>query len=90
VGQAGNCVLHLALHGVMPGAQLADTLVHPLREELAGEGGSVVVERAPAAVKAHVDVWGPMEPDALAITGRLKREFDPEGILNPGRFVGGL
>ena len=90
VGQAGNGVLHLALHGVTPGAQLADALVHPLRAELAGEGGSVVVERAPAAVKAHVDVWGPMEPDALAIMGRLKREFDPEGVLNPGRFVGGL
>jgi glycolate oxidase FAD binding subunit len=90
VGQAGNGVLHLALHGVTPGPQLADALVHPLRAELAGEGGSVVVERATAAVKAHVDVWGPVEPDALAIMGRLKREFDPEGVLNPGRFVGGL
>jgi glycolate oxidase FAD binding subunit len=90
VGQAGNGVLHLALHGVTPGAQLAEGLVRPLREELAGEGGSVVVKRAPAAVKAHVDVWGPIEPDALAIMGRLKREFDPEGVLNAGRFVGGL
>jgi len=90
VGQAGNGVLHLALRGVTPGARLGDTLVHPLREELAGEGGSVVVERAPAAVKAHVDVWGPVELDALAIMGRLKRELDPEGVLNPGRFVAGL
>jgi glycolate oxidase FAD binding subunit len=90
VGQAGNGVLHLALHGVTPGAQLGDALVHPLREELAGEGGSMVVEEAPAAVKAHVDVWGPVERDALAIMGRLKHEFDPEGVLNPGRFVGGL
>jgi glycolate oxidase FAD binding subunit len=90
VGQGGNGVLHLALHGVTRGAQLADALVHPLRAELAGEGGSVVVERAPAAVKAHVDVWGPVERDALAIMGRLKREFDPEGVLNHGRFVGGL
>jgi glycolate oxidase FAD binding subunit len=90
VGQAGNGVLHLALRAVTPGAQLGDTLVHPLRAELAGEGGSVVVERAPAAVKAHVDVWGPVERDALAIMGRLKRELDPEGVLNPGRFVAGL
>jgi len=90
VGQPGNGVLHLALHGVTPGAQLADALVHPLRAELADEGGSVVVERAPAAVKAHVDVWGPVERDALAIMGRLKHEFDPEGVLNPGRFAGGL
>jgi glycolate oxidase FAD binding subunit len=90
VGQAAQGVLHLALDGVVPGAQLGDALVHPLREELAGEGGSVVVERAPAGVKARVDVWGPVESEALAIMGRLKREFDPEGVLNPGRFVGGL
>ena len=90
VGQAGNGVLHLALHGVTPAAQLGDALVAPSPRGASRRGGSVVVERAPAAVKAHVDVWGPIEPDALAITGRLKREFDPEGVLNPGRFAGGL
>jgi FAD/FMN-containing dehydrogenase len=31
-----------------------------------------------------------VERDALAIMGRLKHEFDPEGVLNPGRFAGGL
>jgi glycolate oxidase FAD binding subunit len=49
-----------------------------------------VVERAPAALKDEFDVWGPISPDLLTIMSRLKREFDPAGILNPGRFVGGL
>ena len=90
VGQAGHGVLHLALRGLTSGPHLAGSFLQPLREELAGEGGSAVVERAPAALKAHVDVWGPVAPEALAIMRRIKREFDPEGILNPGRFVEGL
>jgi FAD/FMN-containing dehydrogenase len=29
-------------------------------------------------------------PPSFAIMERLKRRFDPQGRLNPGRFVGGL
>jgi len=90
VGQAGHGVLHVALVGIASVRQLGDAFLGPLREELAGEGGSAVVERAPAALKAQIDVWGPVAPEAFAIMERLKREFDPEGVLNPGRFVGGL
>jgi glycolate dehydrogenase FAD-binding subunit len=52
--------------------------------------GSVIVERAPIAVWRAVDPWGPVAPEPLALMRALKKEFDPEGILNPGRFVGGL
>jgi glycolate oxidase FAD binding subunit len=89
VGQAGNGVLHLALDGVDT-ADMLDRVLAPLRQEMAGEGGSVVVERAPLGVKRALDVWGPVGSDALAIMTRLKREFDPHDVLNPGRFVGGL
>ena len=57
---------------------------------LASEGGSLIVERAPAKIKPDLDAWGPITPDVLAIMSRVKHEFDPDGILNPGRFVGGL
>ena len=53
-------------------------------------GGSLVVERAPRAVKETLDVWGPVAPEVLDVMRRLKHEFDPAGILNPGRFAGGL
>ena len=43
-----------------------------------------------AEAKAELDVWGPVAPEALEIMARVKREFDPDGVLNPGRFVGGL
>jgi glycolate dehydrogenase FAD-binding subunit len=59
------------------------------RAALVAEGGSLVVEAAPAELRAAVDPWGP-PPPAFAIMERLKRRFDPEGRCNPGRFVGGL
>ncbi len=52
-------------------------------------GGGAVVERCPDDAKARVDVWG-AEPSGMQIMHRLKRQFDPQNILNPGRFVGGL
>jgi hypothetical protein len=42
------------------------------------------VLRADPAVKAAVDVWGPMG-DALGVMGAIKRKLDPAGILNAGR-----
>src|SRR5262249_4565843 len=91
VAQPGNGVVQFALRGPMPsGAALHRDLLGPLRESLAPEGGSAVVERAPSSMKVDLDVWGPIEPTLLDIMTRLKREFDPGDVLNPGRFVGGL
>jgi glycolate oxidase FAD binding subunit len=52
-------------------------------------GGSVVVQKAPTSLKRRVEVWGPVG-DKLALTRRVKEKFDPRGVLNPGRFVGGI
>ena len=52
-------------------------------------GGSAIVERCPAAVKRNIDVWGD-SPQGIEIMRRIKEKFDPSGILNPGRFVGGI
>ena len=53
-------------------------------------GGAVVVESAPTSVRAAFDPWGPVEPAALGLMRAIKQEFDARGVLNPGRFVGGL
>ena len=63
-----------------------------LREwrRLAGElQGHLLVESAPLAIKEEIAVWDPPGP-AFRIMERLKAQLDPYGILNPGRFVGGL
>lgn len=49
----------------------------------------LVIEHAPQAVKEKISVWG--DPGAEHfIAQRLKEKFDPQWILNPGRFIGGL
>jgi glycolate oxidase FAD binding subunit len=80
----------LRAHVAGIGAREGSMLVSRLRESLARVGGAVVIERAPVALRAAVDPWGPVEPQALALMRAVKQQFDPDGVLNPGRFVGGL
>ena len=83
-------MIQCAIHGEVSATSLDENILRPLRESLAGEGGSAVIERAPTLLKTGLDVWGTISPDSLAIMSRLKSEFDGQGTLNPGRFVGGL
>jgi len=90
VGQGGHGVLESSLTGPLSARRLATRLLVPLRQELGREGGSLVVERAPAELKSELEPWGPISPELFAIHGRVKQAFDPNGVLNPGRFAGGL
>jgi glycolate oxidase FAD binding subunit len=38
---------------------------------------------------SNLDVWGDIR-SSVGVMKALKARFDPAGILNPGRFVGGL
>ena len=52
-------------------------------------GGQALVESAPLAIKERVPVWDDLGP-ALRIMQRIKAQLDPSGLLNPGRFAGGI
>jgi glycolate oxidase FAD binding subunit len=80
-------VLRAALRGGDAATQAA--FVRDLRDRLSFGGASLVVQEAPVEVKRAVDVWGPAG-DALDLMRRVKRQFDPAGMLSPGRFVGGI
>jgi glycolate oxidase FAD binding subunit len=51
--------------------------------------GYVVIEAVDPALKDRVDVWGHVG-GAFPLMKRLKETLDPHGVLNPGRFVGGI
>jgi len=71
-----------------PGAPVGAAL-EALRGEAQAAGGSLVLHEAPAQLKRQVDAWG-APGDGLDMMRRLKAEFDPRGLCNPGRFVGGI
>jgi len=60
-----------------------------LRGLLAAHGGGhATLVRAAPSVRAALPVFQP-QPRALAeLSSRLKEQFDPKGILNPGRMAG--
>lgn len=51
--------------------------------------GYLVVEAVDPALKDRVDVWGHVG-SAFPLMKKLKDTLDPHGLLNPGRFVGGI
>ncbi len=64
-------------------------IIRALRELAAARHGSVVVLHAPGELYSQLDPWGEIGT-AVGIMRRMKQQFDPKGILNPGRFVGGI
>ena len=73
-------------------AQTGDSLVVALARLRAGverRGGTLALLRCPLDVKARLDVWG-SPGDSLPLMRCVKAQLDPAGLLNPGRFVGGI
>ena len=57
---------------------------------VAAAGGHATLIRAPAAVRAAVEVFTPEEPALAALTARVRAGFDPQGVLNAGRMWAGV
>ncbi len=55
-----------------------------LRRDLESKGGSLVI-----LTPSDLDTWG-SPGDTLPLMRAVKQQFDPNGILNRGRFVGGI
>ncbi len=49
-------------------------------------GGHAVLYRAPESLRCREGAFAPLAPAMLALHRRLKKTFDPRGILNPGRL----
>ena len=84
-GSLGAGVLYAGMPADTPVEAVAG-LVADLRAALAPGEGSAVVVCTP--VSDGLDRWGPVL--GLELMRRVKARFDPRGLLNPGRFVGGI
>lgn len=73
-------LIWLRMHGE-PEADTVRTLVKRFG------GGHATLVRAPLAWRAAVPVFEPQPPALAALSARLKSEFDPKDILNPGRLA---
>lgn len=53
-------------------------------------GGHATLVRASVALRAALPVFEPQPAPLAALSKRLKQQFDPSGIFNPGRMVAGV
>jgi glycolate oxidase FAD binding subunit len=92
ISHAGNGIMYSYILAGKNSRSKVDSYVE-LIEKLAAEAvkneGGLVVESSPLSIKKKVDVWGQSRSDYL-VARRLKEQIDPAGILNAGRFVGGI
>jgi len=92
ISHAGNGIMYSY---VLPGKNFRSKvnsfveLIEKLTAEAVKYGGGLVVESSPLSIKKKVDVWGQSRSDYVVVR-RLKEQIDPVGILNIGRFVGGI
>ena len=57
-----------------------------VRGAAARAGGHAVLYRAPESLRLREGAFAALSPALLALHRRLKKSFDPRGILNPGRL----
>jgi glycolate oxidase FAD binding subunit len=57
-----------------------------VRAAAAAAGGHAVLYRAAESLRCLEGAFAPLSPALLALHRRLKKAFDPRGILNPGRL----
>ncbi len=92
ISHAGNGILYsylLAGRNFRAKVKSFVEAIGKLTSEAVNNGGNLVVESAPLLIKKQVDVWGVSRND-YPVMRRLKEQMDPVGILNMGRFVGGI
>jgi glycolate oxidase FAD binding subunit len=66
-----------------------ETTTNTIHDACAKLGGHSTIPWCPTAWKASLKIWGPENPNFPQMQ-KVKAVFDPQGILSPGRFVGGL
>ena len=61
-----------------------------VRAAVAEARGHATLVRAPAEVRAVVDVFEPLSQPLMRLSRGIKEAFDPAGIFEPGRMYAGI
>ena len=80
----GGGLLWLAVDGAPDAGEV------PVRAAAMAVGGHATLVRADAPTRAARAVFQPQTTGLAALTARIKRAFDPTGVLNPGRMYAGV
>lgn len=81
----GNGILNVRFEDVAPG-DVSRLILKDLQPMAAKAGGNVIVLSCPGQELTRQLTWGLGRGDR-AVMLAVKQQFDPAGILNPGRFV---
>lgn len=83
---AGNGIVHM--HLLDPSPKTPPTqAVAALREFATRRGGNLIVPRCPAPWEERLLPWGAPRGD-WPLMRRIQAALDPQGLMNPGRFIG--
>ena len=85
----GSALVHWFENGEEDVAGAVAASVAHARRAVVRTGGVLVVERRPPASGDKIDAWGDVG-ESIAVMRRMKEQYDPGRVLNPGRFVGGI
>ena len=80
----GGGLVWLAVGGAPDAGEAA------VRAAAAAVGGHALLVRADAPTRAARAVFQPQPAGLAALSTRIKRAFDPAGVLNPGRMYAGV
>ncbi len=86
-------LMGIALHAHAAGDAPPERHLIDLRENVAAQTrgtGSVIAHAIPDVARPHVDAWPTLLPAQYATMRAMKNNFDPYGLCNPGRYIGGL
>jgi glycolate oxidase FAD binding subunit len=65
------------------------SLISSLRDKVEASKGSLTILHWPDGQAARPEIWGTQD-NSLSLMREIKRQFDPNRTLNPGRFLGGI
>jgi glycolate oxidase FAD binding subunit len=86
---ASGCIHAGSGLGLLRLGEISAQTLLKIRHLCEAQGGFLTLLEAPIPLKQQIDVWG-YSGNALDLMQKIKHQFDPDHLLSPHRFVGGI